>query len=122
MNDYKNVPEGVDPEVFINEKLDWAAAEDNYQYRLEKWDRINRAKRQELEAKRQAHEEEDRQRDFLTCARLLKRAYDVLIADDEFRGMFFSTNRRTRSYAKKLIYTDLWSRLIEFRGRLCGHC
>lgn len=120
MCDYRNVPEGVDPEVFINDKLDWAAAEDNYQYRLEKWDRINRARRQELEARKQAQEEKDRQRDFMTCAKLLKRAYDVLIADDEFRGMLFGTNRHTRSYAKKLIYPDLWDRLVQFRNRLCG--
>ena len=105
MKSYKNVPEGVDPDKFINDKFDEGVALDKRKHKVEKsitgW-------------------EEDRLKDFTECAKLFSVAYRVLLANDEFKGLLMKSSRSTRTCARRLLRSHLWDRLAKYRNSLCG--
>ena len=121
MKDYRNVPEGVDADEFINNKLDWAAIEDRREYLKLRYEAVRQEWNRIEEAIRQKKEEESKRASFTHCTKMLDRAYTVLIADEIFRRMLLESGRHTRFYARKLIRVELWNRLVAFRNRLRGY-
>lgn len=105
MKNCRNIPEGVDPDKFINDRFDEAVALDEYKRRMRRTDESW---------------EEGRMKDFTESIKIFGKAYGVLLADNEFREMLMKSSRSTRTCARKMIQGDLWDRLIKFRNGLRG--